>query len=441
MATGKDTALRLLLVADLVNEAEAMVSRLRNAGTAVRPLRAESLDELVSILAQQPVDMVLADYTAVVIPFDHVAKAVMGCGKDVPLLAVLDGITDDILENVQGLGAQAVALHSRNQQFLKNVLTEWNDLEARRSQRRLEAQMRETQRRCDMLIDSSREPIAYIHEGMHIRANQAYLDMFGYESFDDIEGMSLLDLVATPDVEAFKALLKRLSKGEDPPPRYELTAHDSNGEEFPAVMEFVAAEYQGEHCQQIIFRHQATESDPELVQELEELRKRDQTTGLLNRPTFLRKLEDAVVDAGQNQAQYGLLLLEPDNYQRILHEIGLSGADALLVAIAKCMNDALAAELANGAQIARFSENSFAVLTRGDYQITTALAEQLRAAFAAYVFEVDGKSGSLTASIGGVQIGEKIASVSQVLAKASHGIQSSSSMGGNRAEIFDPGAV
>lgn len=61
-----------------------------------------------------------------------------------------------------------------------------------------------------------------------------------------------------------------------------------------------------------------------------------------------------MVDAGQNQAQYGLLPLEPDNYQRILHEIGLSGADALLVAIAKCMNDALAAELANGAQIARF---------------------------------------------------------------------------------------
>ena len=418
-----------------------MVSRLRNAGTAVRPLRAESLDELVSILAQQPVDMVLADYAAVVIPFEQVAKAVMGCGKDVPLLAVLDGITDDILEHVQTLGAQAVALHSRSAQFLKNILTEWNDLEARRAQRRLEAQMRETQRRCDMLIDSSREPIAYIHEGMHIRANQAYLEMFGYESFDDIEGRSLLDLVATADVEAFKALLKRLSRGEDPPPRYELTAHDSNGEEFPAVMEFVAAEYQGEHCQQIIFRHQATEADPELVQELEELRKRDQTTGLLNRPTFLRQLEDAVVDAGQHQAQYSLLLLEPDNYQRILHEIGLNGADGLLASIANSLREALATELTAGAQIARFSENSFAVLARGDHNATSALAAKIRDAFSSSVFEVNGKSGSLTASIGGVQIGEKIASVSQVLAKASQGIQSAANVGGNCFEIFDPGAV
>jgi hypothetical protein len=41
MAIGKDTALRLMLVDDQVNEAEAIVSGLRNAGIAVRPLRPE----------------------------------------------------------------------------------------------------------------------------------------------------------------------------------------------------------------------------------------------------------------------------------------------------------------------------------------------------------------------------------------------------------------
>src|SRR5690606_9310625 len=44
-------------------------------------------------------------------------------------------------------------------------------------------------------------------------------------------------------------------------------------------------------------------------------------------------------------------------------------------------------------------------------------------------------------SIGGVQIGEKIASVTQVLAKANQGVQSSIGVGGNRFEIFDPSAV
>ena len=443
MAISKDTALRLVLVTDLVNEAEATVSRLRNAGIAVRPTRPESLDELAQALAQQqPVDMVLADYASTQMPFEQVATMVMGCGKDVPLLAVLDGITDDILENVQAMGAQAVALRERPQQFLKNVQTEWQDLDARRSQRKLEAQMRETQRRCDMLIDSSREPIAYIHQGMHIRANQAYLEMFGFESFDDIEGMSLLDLVAPGNVDAFRALLKDLAKGEPPPPRYELTAVDSEGGEFPAVMEFSAAEYQGESCQQIIFRHQAVEVDPELERELAELRERDQATGLLNRQTFLKQLEDSVVDAGSNQGQYGFLLFEPDNYQRTLQGIGLDSVDQLLKAMADCLRETLAHEIADGsAKAARFADHSFAVLARGDHAMTKALAERIRAAYSARVFEVGGGSSTFTISIGGAQIGEKTANVSQVLDRASQGMQSSASVGGNRIDIFDPGAV
>ena len=442
MATGKETALRLMLIADLVNEAEAMVSRLRNAGNAVRPLRPETLDELVAMLAQQPVDMVLADHASVLLPFDQVAKAVMGCGRDVPLLAVLDGITDDILEAVQEVGAQAVALRERPQQFIKSVLTEWHDLESRRSQRLLEVQMRETQRRCDMLIDSSRDPIAYIHEGMHIRANQAYLEMFGYESFDDVEGMSLLDLVAPGDVDGFKALLKSLSKGEPPPPSYNLTARDAEGNDFPAVMEFTAAQYQGEHCLQVIFRHQTMDVDPDLAREMEELRQRDQTTGLLNRPTFLLRLEESVNDAAKHQAQHGLLLIEPDNYQRIVQEVGLGNADGLLHAIATCLRNTLeAAGKGASAWAARFSEHSFAVLAPGDHVATQALAERIRKAFSEEVFEVGGKSSTITASIGGVQIGEKIASVNQVLAKASNGVKTSMDAGGNNIDIFDPSAV
>ncbi len=442
MATAKDIAFRLILVTDLVNEAEAMVSRLRNSGIAVRPLRPESLDELAQMLSQQPVDMVLADYKSESMPFEPVAKSVMGCGKDIPLLAVLDGVTDDVLEHVQSLGAQAVALRERQGQFLKSVQTEWNDLESRRSQRRLEAQMRETQRRCDMLIDTSREPIAYIHEGMHIRANQAYLEMFGFESFEDIEGMSLLDLVASGDVAGFRTLLKSLSKGESPPERYELTAINSEGEDFPAVMEFSAAEYQGEACLQVIFRHQAIETDPELERELAQLRERDQATGLLNRQTFLKHLEDAVVDAGQNQAQYGFLLLEPDSWQRTLQGVGLDSADQLLKAMADCLRDTLGNPGEDSKiRIGRFSDHGFAVLAPGDHAQTQALAERILAAFPARVFTVGDGSSTFSVSIGGVQISEKTASVSQVLSRASHGMQSSASTGGNRIELFDPGAV
>jgi len=435
MPNGSDIALRLMIVDDSVEDAESIVSTMRNAGIAVRPLRPASADELLGMLAGQTIDLVLSAQLSKGVTLEEVLQLVKSSGKDLPVIAVVDRVDEASMSQAFAGGVRGIALRNKPQQLLGTVRAEWADLEARRSLRRLEAQVRETERRCDALIESSREPIAYVHEGMHIRANGAYLEMFGFESFDDIEGMSLLDLVSPQHVDGFKQLLKSMSKGEPPPPRYELEAHDIEGNSFPAVMEFTPALYEGEPCLQVVFRRQ--EIDPELAREVEELRQRDQVTGLLNRQTFLRALEDAVASAAQNQGQHGLLLLEPDHYQRLLQEIGLDSADAMLTAIA----ERLRSVLDDKALAARFGEHSLAVLVRADHVATMALAERIREAFASHVFEVGNRSSAITASIGGVQIGEKIASVTQVLAKANHGVQSSIAVGGNRFEIFDPSAV
>ena len=436
MPPHNDTVLRLLIVDDSVEAAEAIVSGLRNGGIAVRPSRPESEEELQALVGGQPIDMVLAARDAKAIPPTAVGKAVIASGKDLPLLIVADTVDDEILLLAMEYRARGVVLRNRIDHVQAIVQMEWADLEARRAQRVLEAQVRETERRCDALIESSRDPIAYVHEGMHIRANQAYLEMFGFDVFEDVEGMSLLDLVAPAHVAGFKQLLKKLSKGEAPPPRYELEARDMEGNDFPAVMEFTSASYEGEACQQIVFRR--AELDPELAREVEELRQRDQVTGLFNRATFLRTLEDAVSEAASANAHHGLLLLEPDHYMQLLQEIGLDAADDLIAALAARVRGVLGEHDV----AARFGEHQFAVLARNSDHLRTAqLAESLRAAFADHVLELGDRSLTASASIGGVQIGEKIASIPQVLAKASHGVQSSIGVGGNRVELFDPGAV
>ncbi len=438
MSRSQDPALRLMLVDDSVDEAEGIVTGLRNAGIAVRPLRPTTADELATMLLAQQVDLVLAAHPCRSIPLAEVQQQVATSGKDTPLVAVIEDVDTESFSELLGGSVRSLALRHKPPQLLATVRREWADLEARRAQRRLEAQVRETERRCDALIESSREPIAYVHEGMHIRANAAYLEMFGYESFEEIEGMSLLDLVGPKYVDKFKQLLKSMSKGELPPPRYELEARDIEGNAFPAVMEFTLAQYEGEACQQVIFRRQEKTADPELARKVEELRQRDQVTGLLNRPTFLHALESAVADAAQNGTQHGLLQIEPDHYQRLLHEIGLDSADTIMAAIA----DRLRSELDEHAIAARFSENSLAVLLRNsDHAATSTLATRICNTFAAEVFAIGQRSSVITASIGGVQISEKNASVSQALAKASQGVQSAAGIGGNRLELFDPNAV
>ncbi len=437
MSNHTDTPLRLLIVDDRVEDAEAVVSALRNAGIAVRPQRPASPEELTAMVGSQSLDLVLAAVASTTLPFAYVMQSVAESGKDVSVIALTDALDESTYVESLLAGARAVALRHAPQQLLACVRTQWADRDARRALRRLESRVRETERRSDALIDSSRDPIAYVHEGMHIRANPAYLDMFGYADFDEVEGVSLLDMVAPQHVEGFKTLLKSLSKGEPPPARHEIEARDISGSVFPASMEFATAQYEGEPCLQVVFRRREL-VDPGLALELEALRQRDQVTGLLNRPTFLRSLEDAIDDAAENDGKHGFLMLEPDHHQQLLADIGLDHADELLQAVATHLQT----QLGDTATTARYAEHTLAVLLHGDgYQATAAIAERIRDAFASHVFEIGARSSVITVSIGGVQISEKIANVGQVLARATRAVESASGTGGNRCEIFDPGAV
>jgi len=435
MQNGKESTLRLLIVDDSAENAEAIVSTLRNSGIAVRPYRPQAPAELADIVSSQAIDLVLCAPSQV-IPQLLLSQQIAASGKDIPVIALAEQVDERTLVESGANGIRAIALRHRPEHLLAVVRDEWTDLQARRGLRRIEAQMRETERRCDALIASSRDPIAYIHEGMHIRANEAYLEMFGYDAFEDVEGISLLDMVAPQHVEDFKQLLKALGKGEPPPPQYEVHARNQDGESFPATMEFTAATYEGESCFQVVFRRRE-EFDPELAREVEALRQRDQVTGLLNRPTFMVHLENAVAQVSRSDGQYGFLLVEPDHYARLLPDIGLDSADALVAALGQH----LAATLGDGLSLARFGEHSFAILAQGDYAHTMGLAERVRGAFASHVFSIGARSATVTVSIGGVQVGEKIASVGQVLARASDCTRTATELGGNTVKVFDPGAA
>src|SRR5690349_22042691 len=355
----QDAVIRLLLVEDHLEDAEQLISVLRNGGMAIRPQRPESAEELESLLTGQSIDLVLASLNAKYIPFATVAKAAEATGKDIPVLACAMTLDEQTVLGGIAIGARDVALRSKPEHIQFVVRNEFQSLLARRGLRHLEAALRETERRCDALIASSRDPIAYVHEGMHIRANAAYLEMFGFEDFDEIEGLSVLDLIKPEDADSFKQLIKRISKGEAPPKQLAIGAQRTDGSGFDAMMEFTPATYEGEPCLQIVFRQQTV--DAEMVKELDTLRQRDPVTELYNRQHFMTELEAAVAGAADGKGAQSMLLLEADNWENRLAEIGLAHADQLL----KCIAQRIVANLDGDVAAARFTDHSFALLLRG----------------------------------------------------------------------------
>jgi diguanylate cyclase (GGDEF)-like protein/PAS domain S-box-containing protein len=433
--TKQDTVIKLLLIEDSVEEAEQLISMLRNGGIALRPTRAGNADELAAQLETQTPDVILANLSAKSMKLVDVAALASRGGKDIALIAVTTNASDDTIVAAFADGARALALRNRAEHVQSIVKREFESLNMRRGVRRLESALRETERRCDALLDSSRDPIAYVHEGMHVRANKAYLETFGFEEFEEIESMSILDMIAPDDADDFKTLLKKLSKGEKPPQKLNVKAQRVDGSTFDAIIEFAEASYEGEPCQQISFRQQTM--SVELSRELDVLRSKDLVTDLYNRQYCLAELDRVIGEAAKGRNDQALILLEPDNFKHLLDTVGLGNADLLLGDMANLMRRHIGESDIAG----RFGEHTFGVLLGGrSAEDVRALGEVLRKSFEERIFEVGKQSVNANVSIGGALIGEKNSNAQAVLTQASNALRLAQTEGGNRVNIFDAAA-
>ena len=84
MAKKQENALRLLIIDDKVEDAEAIVSGLRNAGIAVRPVRAANAEELDAAVSGAA-DLVLAALSSKALPFADALQRVAASGKSTRL--------------------------------------------------------------------------------------------------------------------------------------------------------------------------------------------------------------------------------------------------------------------------------------------------------------------------------------------------------------------
>ncbi len=427
----QDTVIKILFVTDQLELAERIISHLRNSGIAVRPARAANEAEFLAALDSLGPDLVLAAPAARDLSLAEVARLIGASARDIALLALLEHVDAAALVQAALAGARGVALAGNSEHLRGAVLQEFEALGARRAVRRLEAALREANRRCDALLDSSRDPIAYVHEGMHVRANQAYLDMLGFESFDEIEGQTLLDLVANHDAEDFRGLLKRLARGEPPPARLEAHLKRADGSVFEALLEFSQAAFEGEPCLQIVARRE--QADEGLIEQLQ----RDPVTGLFNRSHFIDLLGEAVTEAGRGRNDQAVLLVEPDHFNSVVERIGVSNVDALLCALVDRLRGALGLNDA----AARFSDHAFALLLRArPHESVQVLCSALAQAVSGAILDLGSHSLAVTISIGGSLMGEKNANTAAVLDQAGNMLRNAQGEGGNRFALHDPAA-
>lgn len=429
----KDNIVRLLVVEESLNDAEMLTSVLRNAGHGVRPVRAEDEEDVQAALNEHPLDLILCSTELDHCTLQGALEAVARSGKDVPLIAISPEF--DEIKIAEALKAGAVDLVSKThpERLQLVVQRELNNLHQRRALRLSEAAQRESEKRCKALLDSSRDAITYVHDGMHIYANSAYLEMFGFSEWEEIEGTPIMDMVAPEDHGKFKEFLRNYSKGDGASTELEVRVLRADGSPFNAMMDFVPASVEGEACTQIIIRDQSLSK--ELEKKLKTMSKQDLLTGLYNRQTFFEELEQAVARMAAGASGCSVLYIELDNFKSIEESVGIAGGDLVLSDSAGLIRG----KTGESDVAARFGDYAFTVLIQNpDKQNPEALADAIRRAVEEHISEVGSRSVTATCSIGICPVGNNAASAQDILRRAEMACQMARNAGGNRVHVHNP---
>ncbi|HHL45759.1 MAG TPA: diguanylate cyclase, partial [Gammaproteobacteria bacterium] len=433
--TSKNHHLRLILIEDEANDSEEIINLLRSGGCPVQAERVENAADMKQLLESGQWDMIMArmphkDFP----PVDALAEAVRS-GQDLSFLILTDENVENSNEVMELLrsGARGAVSMCSPEHLRLVVGRELQDLEARRAQRYFTQKYFDSERRGRDLLESSRDAIAYVRDGVYVYANGAYIKRFGFAGLWELQGELLLETVSKDDQNKVKSFLRSYAEGEQGQQEIQLQGRNTDGHTFETTMELRTATLGGEPCVQITIRERS--HSKELENRVRQLKNLDQITGLFNRQYFLRRLNAEVKKAKQGHANGALLYIEIDNFKRIQEQLGVAASDHLLVDIARVLRKK--GNLAQG--LSRFYTNIFTAVVRNCNAATAGkIADLLRAMIERHVSEIKGHSLQATCSIGVTLINESVPNAQEVLARASKACAESREAGGNRVTQFVP---
>lgn len=429
-------SLRLLIAEDSLNDAEIIVSTLRNAGLPVRPAQVSDPEELREKLTSTPFDLFLCGLDLESIQLEDAITVITKSGLDVPVIALGSDTGQAARLDVMRLGATDLATKDDLEHLCLVVRREFEASHNKRQIRALSRQIRETENRCASLLDRSRDPIAYIHDGMHVYANRAYLEFFGHDDGEDIAGLPILDLIAPESQAEFRQLLREVGRGGRAAADVELNVV-RKGAARRLRIDVSAAAVDGEPCIQLLLPavNEPSGEARKLEQEISKLNKTDLATGLMNRMHFSAMLEEAVLtgsaEAGDNRTD-GLLHVQIDDAGKARERFGATGHDRIMGQLAAMLR----AELEDDCLAGRISEMALiAYLPNRTVHDAMAAAEGIRLRIEEAIFDIGGQSFTTTASCGAVMLGPGPMNVHQAVADVEAACETAHYAGGNRIHL------
>ena len=264
--------------------------------------------------------------------------------------------------------------------------------------------------------------------GLLQTANSALIRMMGFDSFEDLQNVSLKDVWV--DTEQRARMIERL-RTEGSVLDYEVCLRRKNGDELIASFDargYFDAEgklmYFDTIVQDITRRVQAKK-------ELTRLARTDCLTGLFNRQYLMERFEEEIAKAKRYDRPLTAMLIDLDYFKAVNDTYGHLAGDAVLVSAVS----SIAGILRETDFAGRYGGEEFCiVMPETDIYGAEGLAERLREAMEITRHKLpDGSTLSITCSIGVAEVSS--GSVKETIALADSALYSAKRSGRNRVHL------
>ena len=317
----------LLALEKTRDNVERWVKLFRNAGYPSRVEHISNVESMESALLEHTWDIFLCIEEAPLLNASQVLATIKRMKLDIPVIITLPEYSAHKTSLWLKNGARDAIPETNEEHVLFAIIRELTALEYRRVLKQTQNKLDASENRCQQLLTSASGPIAYIHEGMHIDANDAYIELLGYEDSDSLAGMPLIDM-ASPDYQLqIKKLLKQCQQGEKTPAIECHLAH-SDGHFIPASIKLSEAEYDGELCAQLAIQPIAVPVVNDIISD-----SASNAGRMTPRESFFAKGDD-IISSAKNTA---LVWLQLDDYDQLRNEVNISS----ILSVQHSINDML----------------------------------------------------------------------------------------------------
>ncbi|MEM8808138.1 MAG: EAL domain-containing protein [Cyanobacteria bacterium P01_G01_bin.38] len=344
-----DESLNVLMIEDSEDDALLLLRALRRGDFDLVWERVQTAESLRTLLTTQTWDVIISDYRLPGFDAPTALNIVKQSQLDIPFIVVSGTIGERLAVDMMKAGAHDYLMKENLTRLPEAVRREVRDAKIRAERKQAEILLRRQQAAIDAAIDG----IGILQGDTYVYANQAHLDLFGFDCLEELVGQTWRVLYSKAEIERFEqTVLPMLER--DRSWQGEAIATRKDGSTFAQGVSLTFTE------DGLLICVCRDISDFKRVQEqIIHNALHDPLTNLPNRTLLTQRLELAISRARRlENHHYAVLFLDLDRFKVINDSLGHLVGDQLLTGIAQ----KLKTQLRDIDLVARLGGDEFVIL-------------------------------------------------------------------------------